>query len=58
MIKNMNCKMTENSELPTTQPSKGNRLRGSPGSSESPKEVGPKEAHTKAHNNHITQDKR
>ena len=29
---------------------------GSPGSSESPKEVGPKEAHTKAHHNYITQD--
>ena len=28
----------------------------SPGSSESPKEVGPKEAHTKAHHNYITQD--
>ena len=26
-----------------------NRLLGSPGSSESPKEVGPKEEHTKAH---------
>ena len=32
------------------------RLLGSPGSSESPKEVGPKEAHTKAHPNYITQD--
>ena len=30
-----------------------NRL---PGSSESPKEVGPKEAHTQAHHNYITQD--
>ena len=29
---------------------------GSPGSSESPKEVGPKEAHRKAHHNYITQD--
>ena len=38
-------------ELP--QPGKGNRL---PRSSESPKEVGPKEAHTKAHHNYITQD--
>ena len=27
-----------------------------PGSSESPKEVGPKEAHTKVHPNYITQD--
>ena len=25
---------------------------------QSPKEVGPKEAHTKAHNNYITQDQR
>ena len=41
-------------ELP--QSGKGNRLLGSPGSSESPKEVGPKEAHTKAHHNYITQD--
>ena len=31
------------------------RLPGSPGSSESPKKVGPKEAHTKAHHNYITQ---
>ena len=30
------------------------RLPGSPGSSESPKEVGPKEAHTKAHPNYIS----
>ena len=28
---------------------KGNRLPGSPGSSESPKKAVPKEAHTKAH---------
>ena len=27
------------------------RLLGNPGSSESPKEIGPKEAHTKAHHN-------
>ena len=32
------------------------RLLGSPGSSESHKDVGPKEAHTKAHHNYITQD--
>ena len=32
------------------------RLLGSPGSSENPKEVGPKEAHTKAHHNYISQD--
>ena len=32
------------------------RLAGSPGSSESPKEAGPKEAHTKAHHNYISQN--
>ena len=32
------------------------RLPGSPGNSESPKEAGPKEEHTKAHHNYITQD--
>ena len=32
------------------------RLPGSPGSSESPKEVGPKEVHTKAYHNYISQD--
>ena len=32
------------------------RLPGSPGSSESPKEAGPKEEHTKAHHNYIIQD--
>ena len=37
---------------------KGNRLPGSPGSSESPKEAGPKEEHTKAHHNYITQHER
>ena len=36
---------------------KGNRLPGSPGSSESPEEFGSKEAHTKAHHNYITQMK-
>ena len=41
-------------ELP--QSGKGNRLPGRPGSSESPKEAGPKEEHTKAHHNYITQD--
>ena len=39
-----------------TNLAKENRLPGSPRSSESPKEVGPKEAHTKAHHNYITQD--
>ena len=38
------------------QPGKVNRLPGSPGSSESPKEVGPKEVHTKAYHNYISQD--
>ena len=37
---------------------KGNRLPGSPGSSESPKEAGPKEEHTKTHHNYISQDER
>ena len=37
------------------QSGKGNRLPESPGSWESLKEVGPKEAHTKAHHNYITQ---
>ena len=32
------------------------RLPGSPGSSENPKEVGPKEEHTKAHYNYFSQD--
>ena len=31
-------------------------LLGSPGSSESPKQVGPKEAHNKAHHNYISQE--
>ena len=30
--------------------------KGSPGSSQSPKEAGPKEEHTKAHHNYISQD--
>ena len=34
------------------------RVPGSPGSSESPKEVGPKEEHTKTHHNYISQDER
>ena len=41
-------------ELP--QSGKRNRLPGSLGSSESPKEAGPKEEHTKAHHHYITQD--
>ena len=41
-------------ELPSS--GKGNTLPGSPGSSESPKEAGPKEEHIKAHHNYISQD--
>ena len=46
----------KNNEGEIPQSVKGNRLTGSPGSLESPKEVGPKDAHTKAHHNYITQD--
>ena len=52
-IENLSEKNNEG-ELP--QSGEGNRLAGSPGSSVSPKEVGPKEEHTKAHHNNITQD--
>ena len=45
----------ENNEGELPRSGKGNRLPGSPGSSESPNIVGPKEAHTKAHHNYITQ---
>ena len=45
----------ENNEGELPQSGTGNTLPGSPGSSESPKEAGPKEAHTKAHHNYITQ---
>ena len=48
--------LKNNGEHPQT--AKENRLLGSPGSSESPKEFGPKEAHTKAHHNYITKDER
>ena len=34
----------------------GNRLPGSPGSPENLEEAGPKEEHTKAHHNYITQN--
>ena len=37
-------------------PNLAKELSGSPGSSESPKEAGHKEEHTKAHHNYITQD--
>ena len=47
--------MKENFPL---QSGNGNSLPGSPGGSESPKEVGPRETHAKAHHNYITQDKR
>ena len=43
----------KNNEEKLPQSGEGNRL---PGSSESPKEVVPKEEHTKAHHNYITQD--
>ena len=46
----------EKNEGKLPQSGKGNRLPGSPGSSESPKEAGPKEEHTKAHHHYITQD--
>ena len=46
----------KNNEGELTQSGQGNRLLGSPGSSESPKEAEPKEEHTKAHHNYITQD--
>ena len=39
----------KNNEREHPQSGKGNRLPESPGSSENPKEVGPKEAHTKVH---------
>ena len=45
-----------NNEVELPQSGKGNRLPGSPGSSESPKEAGPKKEHTKAHYHYITQD--
>ena len=45
----------KNNEGEFPQSGKGNRLPGRPGSSESPKEAGPKEAHTKAHHHYITQ---
>ena len=41
-----------NGELP--QSGKGNRLPGSPGSSESPTQVVPKEEHSKEHHNYVT----
>ena len=46
----------ENIMKENSQSGKGNILPGSPGISESPKEVGPEEAHTKVHHNYITQN--
>ena len=46
----------KNNEGGLFQSGQGHRLPGSPGSSETPKEVGPKETHTKAHHNSNTQD--
>ena len=46
----------KNDEGKLPQSGKGNRLPGSPRSSENPKEIGPKEEHTKAHHNYISQD--
>ena len=48
--------LEKNNEGELPQSGKGNRLPGSPGSSDSPQKVGPKEAHTKTHHNYITQD--
>ena len=54
-IKNWKLISTNNEgQLP--QSVKGNRLPENPGSPESAKEAGPKEGHTKAHHNYITQD--
>ena len=50
--------LKKNNEGELPQSGKGNRLPGSPGSSDSPKEVGSKETLTKAHHNYITQDSR
>ena len=44
----------KNSEGELPYSGKGNRLPGSPGSSESPKEAGPTEEHTKAHHHYIS----
>ena len=44
-------KKTNEGELP--QSGKGNKLPGRPGREESPKEIGPEEEHTKAHDNYV-----
>ena len=46
----------KNNEGELPQSGKGNRVSRSSGSLESPKEYGPKEEHTRAHHNYITQD--
>ena len=46
----------KNNEGKLPHSGEGNRLPGSPGSPESPKQVGPKEEHNKAHHNYISQD--
>ena len=48
--------LLENNEGKLLQSGKGNRIPGSPGSSESPPKVELEEVHTKAHHNYITQD--
>ena len=40
----------------TSQSGEGNGLPGSPGISQSPKEIGSKQEHTKTHHNHILQN--
>ena len=42
-----------NNEGKLPQSGEGNKLPGSPGSPESPKEIGPKEEHTKAHHHQL-----
>ena len=46
----------KNNEGKLPQSGEGNKLPGSPGNQENPKEVGPKEEHTKAHHHQVTQD--
>ena len=46
----------KNNEGELFQSGQGHRLPGSPGSSETPKEVGPKETHTEAHHSYVTED--
>ena len=46
----------KNNERKLPQSGEGNRLAGSAGSSESSKEIGPKEDHSKGHHHYVTQD--